>query len=254
MKNINNEDLSRFMGLGDEAHEMRNRQHDVKLSNETIIILGYLCKEMLEMVTKCKAWLFFEQANCYSSCFHVLRKLLKVVDQEYMATHHHLAEFYRSGHELERNGDRLWFVNVPEATQAADTVTNPVQETIEMKTNKRSAFLSRHQVEELRLQAIDGLASRRATIVPVATYDYSRPLVANMEIDRDEIADHGVSFETGSPRDLVQIRIRPDVPAKIVVAILVQMIAAVCEHGDNWLKELVHAIERLKMQLTTEPK
>ncbi len=123
-----------------------------------------------------------------------------------------------------------------------------------MKTKKRSAMLSRRLQDELRLQQIGWLASGRVKFGPTAAYSYSFPLSADMEVGRDEIAAHGVAFETGSPKDLVQVRIRPDVPAKAVVAILIQVITAVSEHGRDWMQELSDATERVKAQLKEERK
>lgn len=123
-----------------------------------------------------------------------------------------------------------------------------------MKTKKGAAMMGRQLQEDLRLQEICWLASRRLTFVPVAVYDYSFPLEANTEIDREEIAERGVSFETGSKRDLVQVRIRPDVPAKKVVAILFHIIAAINEHGGDWMQELSDATDRVQEQMKMEIK
>lgn len=114
---------------------------------------------------------------------------------------------------------------------------------------KGPAFASRKLQDELRLQEIAWLASRQLILVPTAVYGYSFPLKANMEVYRDEIADHGVSFETGSKKDLVQVRIRPDVPAKTAVAILSQIIAAVSQRGGDWLENLSDATVRVEEQL-----
>jgi hypothetical protein len=122
-------------------------------------------------------------------------------------------------------------------------------EELVMKRRKGPALLSRQLREELRLQEIAWLASRQLKLVPMEIYGYSFPLEEDMEIFREEIADHGVSFETGSKKDLVQVRIRPDVPAKTAVAILSQIIAAVNEHGGDWLENLSDATARAKEQL-----
>lgn len=120
------------------------------------------------------------------------------------------------------------------------------------KGKKGPALLNRQLEEELRLQEITWLASRRINLVPVAVYEYSFDLEKDMAINRDEIVDRGVSFETGYRKDLVQVRIRPDVPAKTVVAILIQMIAAISEQSGDWMQEFSDATVRVQAQLKME--
>lgn len=128
-KNIN---VTRFMGFGEEAQEMRSRTHEVIMSNLEIIRVSYICKEMIEKCIEYDLKLLFEQANCYYNCFNLIRKLLKLVDVEYFAVHYRLAEFYKKSRELSTECDRLSFYKVPVTEQAADSsVTDSANPTFE---------------------------------------------------------------------------------------------------------------------------
>ena len=77
----------------DEIDKIRLKTKRVKLSNQKIIELAYLIKETLEDMQGQP--MFFEQANCYSSCFHTIRELLKQVDAEYLSRHYPIRDFYQ---------------------------------------------------------------------------------------------------------------------------------------------------------------
>lgn len=89
--------------------QLRFKEHRVALSNQTIVEMAYLTKEMIEPLIKSREKLFFEQANCYLACFYKCRKLLKLVDQEYLLNeiHKNMVDFYKDGRELSNDWDRL---------------------------------------------------------------------------------------------------------------------------------------------------
>ena len=62
--------------------ELRFKEKQLTLANQEIIELAYTTKEIIEYSYGGK--LFFEQANCYSSCFYTIRNLLEQVDQKYL--------------------------------------------------------------------------------------------------------------------------------------------------------------------------
>ena len=93
------------MDQNEREDELRFRKHDVKLSNQDIAEVAYLTQDLIEAAMGHK--LYFEEANCYLACFHLCRKLLKVVDDEYLKNHQTLAEFYKDGKGLSNDWDRL---------------------------------------------------------------------------------------------------------------------------------------------------
>jgi hypothetical protein len=90
------------------SDELRFNEREVKLSNQQIVEFAYLTKELIEIALGEK--LFFEQANCYFSCYYTIRDLLKQVDDEYLAAHRRLSHFYRGTRELLNDEDRLRWV------------------------------------------------------------------------------------------------------------------------------------------------
>ena len=80
--------------------------------------MAYLTKEMIEPLIESRTKLFFEQANCYLARFYGCRKLLRVVDDDYLkgSKHQKLVEFYKDGRELSNNWDRLSWEPIPSAT------------------------------------------------------------------------------------------------------------------------------------------
>lgn len=254
MINIIGKDPAHFVGLEEEAEEMRSKQHDVKLNNETIIILGYLCKEMLEMVTECKAWLFFEQANCYSSCFSILRRLLKVVDKDYLSIHSRLAEFFNEGQELERNGDRLCFVNVPVAKPTAGTVTKPAQDAPEIQTNKRPVKLCKKIEKGVRRHLISKLTDKRAKMVSMFEYSSDGSYWKDNDLGVVNVIESDLTFEPGDPDTLVRVLIRPDMQKKAVITTLYAIVKKVSGHdGEDWMAEFEDAIDRVAASLKARP-
>ncbi|MGA2464681.1 MAG: hypothetical protein ABSH06_10065 [Thermodesulfobacteriota bacterium] len=81
-------------------------EHDVTLSNQTIIEMAYLTKDMIDLTLGRK--LCLEEANCYVGCFITCRKLLKLANG---GCHQKLREFYRDGRDLVNDGDRLTWVD-----------------------------------------------------------------------------------------------------------------------------------------------
>jgi hypothetical protein len=89
----------------ERGDELRFQAHNVKLTNQDIVEVAYLTKDLIEAAMGHK--LYFEEANCYSGCFYVCRKLLKVVDGNYLKNHDRLTDFYKDGRELSNDGDKL---------------------------------------------------------------------------------------------------------------------------------------------------
>lgn len=85
--------------------ELRNKEHQVTLSNQDIIELAYSISELTAPLIEDHTKLFFEQANCYHSMYCLVQDLLKVVDPEYLEQHARVVGFYR-GH-LCSDWDRL---------------------------------------------------------------------------------------------------------------------------------------------------
>jgi len=92
----------------DQEEELRLGEHDVKLTNQSIVELAYLTKKMIEISYGQK--LFSKQADCYKACFYHCRNLLRTVDENYLRKHRELIEFYKAGRELSNDSDRLSWV------------------------------------------------------------------------------------------------------------------------------------------------
>ncbi len=87
-----------FMKQGKEE-ELRLTKHIVSLTNQNIIELSYLTKNMLGM-NRGPGHFSFEEWNCYNACLHLCWRLLKVVDKKYQTHHKKLIRFYED--EMER--------------------------------------------------------------------------------------------------------------------------------------------------------
>lgn len=97
--------------LDQTSPKLRFCEHKVKFDNQQIVELAYICKETIEICTGSHCKLFFEQANCFRSCFRKMRKMLKLVNPQYLKFHSDLEKFYREGRELSTDTDRLnWFI------------------------------------------------------------------------------------------------------------------------------------------------
>jgi hypothetical protein len=88
-----------------ESDEIRLGKRKVKLTNQQIIELAYLAKDLIEACGHSK--LSFDEANCYRSVYHTVRKLLKSADSKYVKAHGGIKEFYRKDRELSNDWDRL---------------------------------------------------------------------------------------------------------------------------------------------------
>jgi hypothetical protein len=89
------------------SDEIRLGKRKVKLTNQQIIELAYICKDVAEVVARNNTKLTFEAANCYGSCYHTVQKLLKSVDSKYVKAHGGIKEFYRKDRELSNDWDRV---------------------------------------------------------------------------------------------------------------------------------------------------
>jgi len=88
---------------------LRFNTKKIKLSNQEIIELAYLTMEMIKQTYGQK--LIADQANCYRSCFYLMRNLLKQVDKEYLDQHGIIDRFFQEGQELSNDKGRLDFKN-----------------------------------------------------------------------------------------------------------------------------------------------
>jgi len=95
-------------------NELRRRDKAVVLENQSIIELAYLTKETIEAALGHR--LCVEQANCYRACFYHIQEMLKTfVDQEYLAKHKRLVEFYKDDRVLSVDyKDRLHWITKKE--------------------------------------------------------------------------------------------------------------------------------------------
>jgi len=83
------------------------KEVNVKLSNINIVELVYITKEMIEALVDTGIKLYFEQANCYQSCFYICRYLLKSVEPTYLITHETLVDFYEGKRKLSNDSSKL---------------------------------------------------------------------------------------------------------------------------------------------------
>jgi len=89
--------------------ELRFQKHTFDLTNQTVIELAYLAKDIIELCIEGNYKLLFDQANCYLACYLICRSLLELVDKEYLACHEGLYDFYyrKDNKRLSNNWDRL---------------------------------------------------------------------------------------------------------------------------------------------------
>ena len=88
-------------------------------SNQEAIEFGYVVKDLIEPLIESHEKLFFEQANCYTSCFYHARRLLTQVKSTHYI-HEPLREFFFNGYELDNSEDRLsWDKDKPEEEEEA---------------------------------------------------------------------------------------------------------------------------------------
>ena len=91
----------------EEKKDLRLKEQKIGLTNQNIIELAYLTKDMIEHC--CGKKLSFEGANCYLNCFYTSQRLLRGVDSEYLKKHQSLGDFYREDRRLSNDWDRLYF-------------------------------------------------------------------------------------------------------------------------------------------------
>lgn len=85
--------------------EIRFKEKQVTLSNQGILELAYMARHFIALLSEQKVKLRWEEANCYSSVFNLMKNLLKEVDPEYLETHGDVRDFYNL--KLSRTGDVL---------------------------------------------------------------------------------------------------------------------------------------------------
>lgn len=92
--------------------EIRFKEKDVKLCNQSIIEIGYMARDLIQPLAGTREKLFFEEANCYSNVFYLVKDLLKRVDPEYLDFHGSVQDFYKQ--DLSNNWDRLELLSAGE--------------------------------------------------------------------------------------------------------------------------------------------
>lgn len=93
--------------LKDESEALRLKEINTKLSQQTIIEFAYAIHMMVEPLAESGSKLSFEEANCLTSLFYCIRRLLGYVDQKYLDLHPEVVNFYRKDRELDNSCDRL---------------------------------------------------------------------------------------------------------------------------------------------------
>lgn len=89
--------------------ELRTKTHTFELTNQTVIELAYLTKDIIEPCIEGNYKLLFDQANCYLACYFICKSLLELVDKEYLTCHKSLYDFYyrNDNKKLSNDWDRL---------------------------------------------------------------------------------------------------------------------------------------------------
>ncbi len=75
--------------------EIRLPEVQVKVSNQQIIEMAYLTMETIKMAKG--HFLNVEQSNSHAACYETIKELLKSVDQDYLAEHQKIKEFFADG-------------------------------------------------------------------------------------------------------------------------------------------------------------
>jgi len=87
--------------------ELRSKEHEVKLSNQAIVEIAYMTKEIIEDIEGRQ--LTFEQANCYQSNYYTVVDMLKAVDPEYLSGRHgELFEYFSHESPVTKENNRLY--------------------------------------------------------------------------------------------------------------------------------------------------
>lgn len=97
---------------GDVMDEIRSKKHEITLSNQDILELAYSARDFLDILLEENAKLSFCQANSCFGTFYTMRKILKLVDDDYLAEfHQRLIDFY--DRDIHIQSDRLfWNENI----------------------------------------------------------------------------------------------------------------------------------------------
>ena len=89
----------------EKLQKIRFKEKEVRLCNQHIIELGYMAADLIQPLADTRQKLFFEDANCYSNVFYLVKDLLKQVDPEYLEMHQSVRDFYDQ--DLSNDWDRL---------------------------------------------------------------------------------------------------------------------------------------------------
>jgi hypothetical protein len=73
--------------------ELRQKNHEYKLTNQSVIELGYCIKDLLEIAQAEGYRPTFEEANCRNGVREIVGKMLKKVDPEYRHLHAGVVRF-----------------------------------------------------------------------------------------------------------------------------------------------------------------
>ena len=93
-------------------NKLRFKKCRITLHQQTIIEFAYAIRMLVEPLAESHSKLSFDEANCLTSLFNCVRRLLKSVDQDYLNWHSDVVKFYQEKRELDNSWDRLnWIVN-----------------------------------------------------------------------------------------------------------------------------------------------
>jgi hypothetical protein len=94
-----------------DEDELRFRKHRITLNNQSMVEMAYLTRDLLNYVIG-KKLTYVDDARCYTSCFGICAKLLKVIkSKKYRKRHEKLIEFYEDERLLVNEGEVLTWVN-----------------------------------------------------------------------------------------------------------------------------------------------
>ncbi len=93
-----------------DSEKLRLSEINFSLKNQDVVQVAYCIRELIEPLIENRSKLYFEQANCYQSCFYLLRGLLKKVDRSYLQQHENLVSFYQKDRDLDNSFDRLSWI------------------------------------------------------------------------------------------------------------------------------------------------
>jgi hypothetical protein len=105
--------------------ELRQHEISVFLTQQAVIEMAYGVQLLIEPRIKVPAKLLFEEANCLSHLYDEIRRLLNMVEPEYLKGRHRpVAEFFLNWRDLDTDGERLTWA-IPKTLPAYDDLPDP---------------------------------------------------------------------------------------------------------------------------------